>query len=453
MLIKVRNLLLFVFTSVAVAYAQAPESSEQSLRSAVAQGNWATVVTETAKIRTSDPNLFRTANYDYLQARAAEKTGALATAATSYQSVVSRNSRLVGYALWHLSRLARATGNLTEEREQLRRLIPSSFESSADSLLYDAAVLRLAESFLESGDFAGAAASGRIGAASRNNPVARESQLILGQALAHAGKSSEAQSVFLKLLMQMPDASRPDDFALQAARELDKLEKLSAQPQLSEADRLVRASVYQFTRDFAAARVHYEAVVQQNPQSPTIPNALYQIGRGLYQEGKYPEAITYFQRVFDQFPQSSSARDALGYLASSYMRMKRTDEGLNIYKTLIDRFTDGPGLERPYLNIIDALHEAARYPEALNWVQQTRNRFKGDIGATLALFAQLRIHLAQNAWQDAIKDADELSKIADLGGTRVPGGTTSAEVNFLRAYALEMLGRTHEAVTAYLAIP
>jgi soluble lytic murein transglycosylase-like protein len=215
----------------------------------------------------------------------------------------------------------------------------------------------------------------------------------------------------------------------------------------------LRASVYQFNRDFAAARVHYEAVVQQNPQSPTIPNALYQIGRGLYQEGKYPEAITYFQRVFDQFPQSSSARDALGYLASSYMRMKRTDEGLNIYKTLIDRFTDGPGLERPYLNIIDALHEAARYPEALNWVQQTRNRFKGDIGATLALFAQLRIHLAQNAWQDAIKDADELSKIADLGGTRVPGGTTSAEVNFLRAYALEMLGRTHEAVTAYLAIP
>src|SRR4030095_9683548 len=126
---------------------------------------------------------------------------------------------------------------------------------------------------------------------------------------------------------------------------------------------------------------------------------------------------------------------------------------INAYKILIDRFSDGPNLERPYLNIIDALHEAGRYPEALNWVQQTRNRFKADIGATLALFSHLRIHLAQNAWQDVIKDADELSKINDLGGTRVPGGTTSAEVSFLRAYALEILGRTDDAVTAYLAIP
>ena len=133
--------------------------------------------------------------------------------------------------------------------------------------------------------------------------------------------------------------------------------------------------------------------------------------------------------------------------------MKRPDDAVSAYKTLIARFADGPGLERPYLNIIDALHEAARYSEALNWIQQTRSRFKGDLGDTLALFAQLRIHLAQDAWPDVLKDTDELSKISDLGGTRVAGATTSAEVSFLRAYALERMGRIDEAVTAYLAIP
>ncbi|HEX6283692.1 MAG TPA: lytic transglycosylase domain-containing protein, partial [Pyrinomonadaceae bacterium] len=104
-------------------------------------------------------------------------------------------------------------------------------------------------------------------------------------------------------------------------------------------------------------------------------------------------------------------------------------------------------------NIIDALHEAGRHTEALNWVQQTRARFKNDLGATLALFARLRIHLAQASWAATVRDAEELAQLSDLGGTRVPGGTTPAEVSFLRAFALEQLGRTEEAVAAYLAIP
>ena len=43
--------------------------------------------------------------------------------------------------------------------------------------------------------------------------------------------------------------------------------------------------------------------------------------------------------------------------------------------------------------------------------------------------------------------------MSDLGGTRVPGGTTKTEIEFLRTYVLEQLGRFDDAVTAYLAIP
>jgi soluble lytic murein transglycosylase-like protein len=133
--------------------------------------------------------------------------------------------------------------------------------------------------------------------------------------------------------------------------------------------------------------------------------------------------------------------------------MKRIDDAVAAYKLLIDRFPDAPSPERPYLNIIDALHEAGRYTEALNWVQQTRARFKNDLGGALALFAQMRIHLAQGSWSTVVRDADELLKLSDLGGTRVGGGTTPAEVNFLRAYALEQLGRFEDAIAGYLSIP
>jgi soluble lytic murein transglycosylase len=309
------------------------------------------------------------------------------------------------------------------------------------------------ESFFESGDFEAAANSAKPVAASKNVTVAREAAALMGTAYVRAGKTTEARDVFTKLLMQMPDASRPDDFALVAVRELDALDKSAAN--LTEADLLLRASVYQFNRDFAGARVHYQTLIDRFPQSGTVPNATFQLARGLYNEAKFEESIAVLQKLlataFDTSPQA--ARDAVALLASSFVRLKRTDEAVAAYKALIDKFPDNPNPERAYLNIIDALHEAGRHADALNWVQQTRARFKSDLGGTLALFAQLRIHLAQASWAAAVRDAEELAKASDLGGTRVPGGTNAAEVAFLRAFALEQSGRTEEAVAAYLAIP
>lgn len=439
-----RIVLIFVFLcAAAVAALGQPER----ILAAVEAADWQTARTEINKVRSANEALFRDKNYDYLLGRISERTGDLAGATAGYQAIATNDSRLREYALWRLAKLARATGDLVLERERLQQLTATA----RSSLLFETATLRLSESFFESGDFVSAANSAKPLTLSKNVNMAREGAALMGSAYARAGKIPEARDAFTKLVMQMPDASRPDDFALQAVRQLDAFDNKA--PTLSEADHLLRASVYQFNRDFAGARVHYQAVIDRFPQNTTVPNAMFQIARGLYNETKYDEAAKLFQKVFDSYPQSTSARDALGFLGSSYVRMKRFDDAVNAYKLLIDRFPDAPGPERTYLNIIDALHEAGRYQEALNWVQQTRARFKNDIGGALALFAQLRIHLAQGSWSTVVRDADELLKLSDLGGTRVGGGTSTAEVNFLRAYALEQLGRTEEAITAYLAIP
>jgi soluble lytic murein transglycosylase len=366
-----------------------------------------------------------------------------------YQAVVTANSALAPYALWHLASLVRANGDLVLEREHLRKLIATAPRSS----LFNGAALRLARSLFESGDYSGAADSARLVASSSTISLAREGSALTGQTYVKLGKETEARDLFTKLIMQMPDASRPDDFALIAARELDSLEKKNPSQKLSEADHLLRASIYQFNRDFAGARPHYQAVIDDNPQNPTVPNATYQLARGLYLENKYNEALAIFQKVIAQFPESQTSRDAMAQLAATYLRLKRTDDAVNTYKQFIARFPDAPNPERPYLNLIDALHENGRHAEALNWVQQARARFKNDLGGTLALFSQLRIHLAQGDWNGSVVDADELLKASDLGGARVPGGTTTAEVSFLRAYALEQGGKVNEAINAYLAIP
>src|ERR1043166_7670304 len=156
--------------------------------------------------------------------------------------------------------------------------------------------------------------------------------------------------------------------------------------------------------------------------------------------------------AFDSSP-SGPGRDAVALLASTYVRLKRYDAAVIVYKALIDHIPDNPNPERAYLNIIDAWHEAGEESGALNWVQQARAKFKNNLGEALALFAQLRIHLAQGSWAAVVRDADELLKLSDLGGARAGGGTTTAEVNFLRAYALEQLGSFEEAISGYLSIP
>jgi soluble lytic murein transglycosylase-like protein/TolA-binding protein len=403
---------------------------------------WASVAVAQTSLNQAPPN------NEYLLGRKAEAAGDIAAATANYQTIVSRNSVLREYALWRLARIARSTGDLVLERERLKQLIATA----PNSLLHDTAALRLSESFFASGDFAAAASSAKVVTQAKNAATARAGAAVMGMAYVRAGKVTEARDVFTRLIMQMPDASRPDDFALTAVRQLDALDK-PAPANLSEAEHLLRASVYQFNRDFPGARAHYQTLIDRYPQSGTLPNAMVQLGRGYYLEYKYDDAIKHFQKVYDTYPQATAAREAVGWLASSYVRMKRTDDAVAAYKLLIDRFPDNPNPERAYLNVIDALHEAGRHGDAVMWVLQTRAKFKNALGDALALFAQLRIHLAQASWAAAVRDAEELAKFSDLGGTRVPGGTTPTEVSFLRAFALEQLGRTEEAVAGYLAIP
>ena len=438
----------FLFSTAA---AQTPQANHQQLRSALDEGSFAAALDQLRLLQSANPQLFAANNYDYLLARLQERAGDIAGAANTYQANISRRSVLTEYSLWHLAQISRAAGDLVHEREQLRALV----NTAPNSLVREAAVLRLGQSFSESQDFKGAAAALRQLSESRNRAIARESQALLGQALLKSGNDADARATFTRLLMQMPDAARPDDFALAAVRALDSLDagrQSAGVGELTETEHLLRGSVYHFNRDFDAARLHYEAVVARFPQNPSVANALYQIGRGFYLQQKYEAALKYFQEVLTKFPESMSARDALSFTAGAYNRLKRTDDAVAAYKLFSEKFPDAPNPERPFLNIIDALHEAGRYQEALSWVQQTRVRFRTQLGDTLALFAQLRIHLAQGDWQRVIGDANELSRVTDLGGTRVAGGTTKDEVIFLRAYALEQLGRGHEAILDYVSI-
>ncbi len=451
--------LLLLFTQINFS-----QENHAKIRASVENRDYQSAIAELETLEKSDKKLFELNNYDYLLGRLHEKNGDLAQAAAVFHVVSARNSILKEYALWHLSQIARASGNLMLERVYLNRI--SVF--APESLLKDAISARIARSFFESKNYdlvvgqlfvvSGKKANSNDQRATKDNDLTRENQLLLAQAYLQIGKTGEAREIFTKLADNLSNPAQPDDFALAAARVLDEMDGGSENfgktaPQLTENDHLKRAAIYHFNRDFAFARLHFEAVVTRFPESPSVAYALYQIGRTHAQESNFASAIEFFERVQAQFPSDLIARDALNQTASAYARLNKSTESVSRYKKFIEKYADADNLERAYLNIIDVLRDAGEDTEVLNWTVKTQETFRGKLPEALALFAQARIRVAQNDWQNAFNDLNKLLTLSDLGGTRVPGGTNKAEVTFLKGFTLEQQQKFSEAIDVYLSIP
>ena len=470
-------LLLFsAFIFQAAILAQDFGETHRKIRKAVENRDYSSAADELQAMQKKDKKVFELNNYDYLLARIAERRGDFALAAANYQSAAARNSILKEYALWHLAQIGRSSGNLMLERLYLQEILVSA----PHSLLIETVNARLARSYFESKNFdsairllesgTGILEKEKKGERKKNNydprsknenetndRLFRENLVLLGESYLQTGKTEEARTIFNKLTGELPNIAQPDDFALAGVKGLDILDgkpenPSKTTPQLSEAEHLRRAGIYQFNRDFTNARLHYDAIVKQFPTSQILPDVFYQIGRGFALEENYVPAAEWFERVHTEFPDHPIAPDALSQTASAFSRLNNTQEAVSRYQKIIEKYPDYERLDRAYLNIVDVLRDSGADAEALQWTRKTQEAFRGKLPEAIALFAQARIRIAQNDWQNALTDLEKIPTFSDLGGTRVPGGTNKAEITFLRAFALEQLGKFPEAIDTYLSI-
>lgn len=464
---KFAAVLLLLLLPVQLSFSQTPEEFHSKLKAAVAERLYADAVIDLKRLEQEHPDLFAWNNYDYLLGRMYEKVGNTSAAMAQYQAVTKRGSILKPYALFHLAGIARSSGNLAGERVFLEEI--TAF--SPGSLVSETARNRIARSFFESGDYqralrafealtAGTAPP--AGQRPKNdNAVARENRLLFARCLMFAGNPDAAKDNFVGLLKTLSNPAQPDDIALAAVKELDKIDLAALgvksgeakAPALTDYGHLQRASIYQFNRDFADARLHYAAIINNHPASGIVPDALYQIGRGYSQETNFSEAIKWYERAVEQFPQHASAKDSLLQAASTYARVGKFHESTKRYHEYIDKYPDDERVDRAYLNIIDVLRDEGEEAEAQKWSVTVQETFRGKTAEAQSLFAEVRINVTRNNWDAALVGLDKLLTFNDLGGTTVPGGTTKSEVMFGRAFVLEQQRRFAEAIDAYLSIP
>lgn len=219
--------------------------------------------------------------------------------------------------------------------------------------------------------------------------------------------------------------------------------------QLSVAEHLRRANIYMNNRAFAEARQHWQLLLERYPADPSVSTALYGMGRAYFQERSYTESLPYFERLTREFAQVKDGREGLFMLATALLRAGRATEAAARYREYTETYPQGERIEGAYLNVIDTLREAGRPQEAITWVARTRQMFPGTATDTNAVFARLRLDIAASDWEHALKTIDDLRRMSFQTGVM----TTTEELAYLKAYCLEQLGRTPEAVNAYLMLP
>ena len=452
--------LIIIATAFVAAKPQNPADFHRKVLELVNSRNYGAAVTQLQSLKNSDPKFFATDDYDYLLARMAESDGQLALAMASYQSVKNRDSVLSAYALAHMSQIARSTGNLMLERMYLREILLLSRASRLATSVND----RMARNGFESGNYSetiriltGGEHPGGLPTAAVNS-YWREDQGLLAEAYLRSGQNDQARFVYTALLDKTPNATQADDVAQAAAKGLDLLDGGADNvgkktPDLAESEHLRRANIYQFNRDFANAKLHFEAIIGNFPTSVNAAEAAFQIGRGFAQLGNYVEALAWYERIQEQHPESAAAKDALLQAAAAYARVGKSKEAIKRYQRFIEKYPADEKLERAYLNIVDTYRDQGDDQDALKWCAKAGEVFKGKTAEAVALFAEARIHIARDDWPNAFDRLEKLRTFPDLGGATTPGGTTAAEITFLRGFMLEQMKRYAEAIDVYLSIP
>jgi soluble lytic murein transglycosylase len=264
---------------------------------------------------------------------------------------------------------------------------------------------------------------------------------------ANASAASPADAVFFESL---PDTDQGGDDALANARRLDHQNRTSngELPNMSAQEHMRRAAVYLANRAFAEAREHWTTLIARYPTDANVPASLFGIGRSYYVERRYAEALPFFERLGHEFAQQKEGREGFYYTAATILRLGRPADAAARYLEYAEQFPAGERIENAYLNAIDSWREAGRNDQALQWISFTREHYRGKPTEANAVFARLRLEIATGAWQTAARTADELRALPFAAGVQ----TTSSEVAYLKAYALERAGQNAEASAIYQAI-
>ena len=248
----------------------------------------------------------------------------------------------------------------------------------------------------------------------------------------------------------VPGYCQQSDVALRRVRDQDVYSRNTSGglQTLSPAEHLSRAETYASNRLFPEAREHWTKVLTNYPADPGVSKALFGIARSFMWERQYDKAVEWFDRLTKDHLTTKDGREGLAFKGASYVRMGSHLEAAKAYEQYVSMFPQGERIDSAHLNIIDAYREAGQYAAAEDWVARAVERFNATPTEVNAKHARLRMEIFRERWPQAVAAADALLAEPSFRGSM----SSSDEVRYLKAVALENSGRKQQAMDTYASI-
>ncbi len=218
---------------------------------------------------------------------------------------------------------------------------------------------------------------------------------------------------------------------------------------LTAAEHIMRGQTYYDNRQFPQSREHFQKVFENYPNDPLMSTALFLTGRSYYWEREYARAIPFLDRATREYPATKDGREGLYFKGACNVRIGKNGEAAAIYEQYTVMYPTAERVEGAYLNMIDALREAGRYDEANTWIDKAVQRFSGMPTEASAMHARLRMDIYRGRWAEAVTTADTMLAQPKFTASM----TSSDEVKFLKAFAMDKSGKRGDAIAVYSAIP
>jgi len=186
-------------------------------------------------------------------------------------------------------------------------------------------------------------------------------------------------------------------------------------PTLSAAEHLARAEAYSANRLFPQARAHWQKMLDNYPNDPSMPRVLLGVGRSYMWERQYAQAVVWFNKLTGAYLSTKEGREGLAFTGACYVRLGKNLDAATTYQRYAAMFPTGEKIDSAYLNTIDALREAGKYDEAEDWVNKARQKFAGQPTEINAMHAKIRMEIFRGRWNDAVAAADETLRLSGFG--------------------------------------
>ena len=128
--------------------------------------------------------------------------------------------------------------------------------------------------------------------------------------------------------------SQSSDAALRRAMDQDAASKAGGAqlPTLSAAEHLARAEAYSANRLFPQARAHWQKILDNYPNDPSMPRVLLGVGRSYMWERQYAQAVVWFNKLTGVYLSTKEGRDGLAFTGACYVRLGKNIDAATTYQ-------------------------------------------------------------------------------------------------------------------------